>query len=200
MSDAVEAYRYRAANSDDPIGRFLSPFVEPYNALIGSPVIGTGMASTHGVALVLTGSPEFWWLSDRFSEDETTRVVQETGLVGFLLVYGMRLWLVGKAIALGLRFRTPLFAAISGGIAAFLIQCLPRLLINDPTTGIYYWFAAGLLFAMCRLELQETKVSSSNEMKRSWSSPGARRWKARDLAHGAGAVSAGLSDDALERR
>jgi hypothetical protein len=27
--------------------------------------------------------------------------------------------------------------------------------INNPTAGIYYWFAAGLLFAMYRVEAKE---------------------------------------------
>jgi hypothetical protein len=31
--------------------------------------------------------------------------------------------------------------------------------INSPTANIYYWFAAGLLFAMYRLELQGATAS-----------------------------------------
>jgi hypothetical protein len=81
--------------------------------------------------------------------------MQETGIIGFILVYAARVWLLVKAISLGIRFRTPLFAAMSGVIAGFFIQYLPLIVINNPTGGIYYWFSAGLLFAMYRVESRE---------------------------------------------
>ena len=85
-------------------------------------------------------------------EMETARVMQETGIIGFVLVYGFRIWLLVRAIGFGIRFRTPLYIALSSVIAGFFLQSLYLFVINNPTAGIYYWFSAGLLFAMCRLE------------------------------------------------
>jgi hypothetical protein len=158
VPDAIDAYQYRATNSDDPIVRLFSPFTEIFDVLFAAPFIGTGMASTNGVAIAILGDASFSWLNGVFSEAETARVFQETGVIGFILVYSTRIWLVVSAVRLGVRFRTPLYAAMSGVIAAFLAQNVVLIVINNPTGGIYYWFAAGLLFAMYRLERQEKTV------------------------------------------
>jgi hypothetical protein len=158
--DAIEAYHYRAGHSDDPIERMLSPLIQLYDAVGVSPIIGTGMASTHSSAVTMMGTKEFWWLDGNFFEQESARVLQETGVIGFILVYAARIWLVVKAIGLGVRFRTPLYAAMAGVIAGFFAQYLALIVINNPTGGIYYWFAAGLLFAMYRLESREKSAPS----------------------------------------
>jgi hypothetical protein len=154
--EAIEAYQYRAGHSgDDPIDRMLSPLIESYSALTESPIIGAGLASTHGSAVTIMGTTDYWWLGGKFFEQEGARVLQETGVIGFILVYAARVWLLVKAITLGVRFRTPLYAAMAGVIAGFFAQYLFLIVINNPTAGIYYWFAAGLLFAMYRLEWQK---------------------------------------------
>lgn len=155
-SGAIEAYQYRAEHSDDPIVRILSPMTEAYDILGETPVIGTGMASTHGAAITIMGTNSYWWLQGVFVEAETARILQETGIIGFILIYAARVWLLIKAITLGIQFRTPLYAAMSGAIAAFFAQFLDGTVINNPTAGIYYWFAAGLLFGMHRLERQKS--------------------------------------------
>jgi hypothetical protein len=88
-------------------------------------------------------------------EGETARVLLETGTVGFVLVFAARIWLLLSAIRLVTKFRTPLYVSLSGTIAGFFAQDLTGMVINNPTGGIYYWFAAGLLFAMYRAETQE---------------------------------------------
>jgi hypothetical protein len=158
-SGAIEAYQYRATHSDEPIDRLLQPLLELYAAIGESPVIGAGLASTAASAVTIMGTKDYWWLDGKFFESEQARVLQETGVIGFILVYAARIWLLVKAISLGVRFRTPLYAAMAGVIAGFLAQYLILIVINNPTGGIYYWFTAGLLFAMHRLELQEATAS-----------------------------------------
>jgi F0F1-type ATP synthase membrane subunit c/vacuolar-type H+-ATPase subunit K len=158
--EAIEAYQHRREHSEDTIVRMLSPLTEGYYALTESPIIGAGMASTHGSAVTIMGTMDYWWLDGIFVEQEGARVLQETGVIGFILVYVARTWLLVKAISLGRRFRTPLYAAMAGVIAGFFSQHWIGLnVINSPTAGIYYWFLGGLLFAMYRLELQEATAS-----------------------------------------
>jgi hypothetical protein len=158
-SGAIEAYAYRAEHADDPVVRILAPITEAYSVLGEAPVIGTGMASTHGAAINIMGTDTWWWLQGILVEPEMARVLEETGIIGFVLIYTARVWLLVKAIILGVRFRTPLYAAMSGAIAAFFGQFLFGTVINNATAGIYYWFAAGLLFGMLRLEFQESAIS-----------------------------------------
>jgi hypothetical protein len=160
--EAIEAYQHRAEHSgDNAIDRMLSPLIEAYGALTESPIIGAGMASTHGSAVTIMGTLDYWWLDGKFFEQEGARVLQETGVIGFILVYAARIWLLVKAITLGVRFRTPLYAAMAGVIAGFFAQYLFLIVINNPTGGIYYWSAAGLLFAMYRLEWQKATAPLS---------------------------------------
>jgi hypothetical protein len=159
-SSAIEAYNYRAGHSDDPIDRMLAPLTETYGVLTESPIIGAGLASTHGSAVTIMGTKDYWWLVDgRSAEQEPARVLQETGVIGFILVYAARIWLLVQAISLGRRFRTPLHTAMAGVIAGAFAQYLALIVINNPTANIYYWFSAGLLFAMYRLELQGATAS-----------------------------------------
>jgi hypothetical protein len=118
-----------------------------------------GIGSTHASAVTIMGTKDYWWLDGKFFEAEGARILQETGVIGFILAYAVRIWLLVRAISLSARFRTLVYAAMAGVIAGFLAQHLVLSVINNPTGGIYYWFAAGLLFAMHRLELQEATAT-----------------------------------------
>ena len=144
--------RSRADTAGDTLERLFSPISELYDSLRTSPVFGFGIGSAHSSAGTIMGTQDYWWLQGNMFEVETARVLQETGIVGLILVYGCRIWLVATAIGLAMRFRTPLYIALSAVIAGFFLQYLYLFVINNPTAGIYYWFCAGLLFAMYRLE------------------------------------------------
>jgi len=150
--EAIDAYRARAEGADDTITRIVSPFAEPYGAFQTSPILGLGIGSAQNSAATVMQSVSYWWLGGNLYEVETARVLQETGIIGLILVYGCRIWLLARAIGLAMQFRTPLYIALSTVIAGFFLQYLYLFVINNPTAGIYYWFCAGVLFAMCRLE------------------------------------------------
>jgi len=155
VPDAIEAYQYRVDHADGPLERLIWGITETYDAMVGAPALGTGMASTNAAAITIMETADFWWLNDVGVEGEMARVVLETGTIGFILVFAARIWLLLSAIWLGTRFRTPLYVSLSGTIAGFFAQDLTGMVINNATAGIYYWFAAGLLFAMYRTETQE---------------------------------------------
>jgi hypothetical protein len=151
-SEAVTAFEHRAANADDPIMRLLTPFTELIWALDVSPVFGMGIGTNNNAAASLMGDPTLSWLKGHMFELETARVAQEGGLIGFLLVFGTRIAVTLLALRLVGRLRTPIFRALSASIASFSILHLALYVINNPTGGLFYWFAAGLLVAMYRLE------------------------------------------------
>jgi hypothetical protein len=160
---AIEAYQHRATEtSSDVTTRLLSPITELYGALETTPIIGLGMGSAHASSVSIMGTRDMWWLQGNMYELETARVLQETGVIGFFLIYGCRIWLLLKAISLAMRFRTPLFVALSSVIAGFFFQSIYLFVVNNPTAGIYYWFSAGLLLAMCRLESEQLVVRKRN--------------------------------------
>jgi hypothetical protein len=156
---AINAYQQRAEETSfDTTSRLLSPVTELYSAFQTTPIIGLGMGSAHSSSVSIMGTRDMWWLQGNVYELETARVLQETGIIGFILIYGCRIWLLIKAISLAMRFRTPLFVTLGSVIAGFLFQSIYLFVVNNPTAGIYYWFSAGLLLAMCRLESQHLVV------------------------------------------
>jgi hypothetical protein len=161
VPDAIDAYEFRAATTQDTTTRLLSPFAEWYSALVESPIIGLGMGSNASSAVSIMGTVNYWWLDGNGYELETARVLQEIGVIGFMLVYLTRVWLVIQSIGLALRFRTPLYSALAAVIAAFFFQSLYLYVVNNPTAGVYYWFSAGLLFAMYRLEVAQPSGAPS---------------------------------------
>jgi len=162
-SDAFDAYSYRAGHASDTISRVFSPLSQAWAALLVGGPIGMGIGSTSGGAVSIMGTTDFWWLNGMFFEVETARVLQEAGIVGFILVYAARVWLLVKAINLGGRFRNPLYIGLSGVMACLFLQDLVLgFVINNATVGIYHWFAAGLLFAMYRLQVAES--ARTNEL------------------------------------
>jgi hypothetical protein len=169
---AIEAYNYRAGAAQDMTERLLSPFSELYGAFVTSPIIGFGMGSAHSSSYSIMQTTDIWWLQGNMYEIETARVLQETGVVGFILIYGCRIWLLVKAISLAMRFRTPLFITLSSVIAGFFFQYLYLFVVNNPTAGIYYWFSAGLLLAMSGLESQRLVVRARNAALRLSTLPG----------------------------
>jgi hypothetical protein len=157
VPDAIEAYQFRAATAHDSTTRLLSPFAEWFSALLETPISGLGMGSNAASAVSVMGTATYWWLDGNVFEVETARILQELGLPGFVLIYLTRVWLVVQSIRLAMRFRTRLYTAMSGVIALFFIQSLYLFVVNNPTAGIYYWFSAGLVFAMYRLEVGQLK-------------------------------------------
>jgi hypothetical protein len=160
-ADAYDAYAYRVEHAGDTSARILSPLTQAYDAMQIKEPFGVGMGTTNGGALAIMKTDDFWWLNGNTFEIETGRVIQETGLIGFILIYAVRVWLLVKAITLGVRFRTPLHIALSGVLVALFFQDLIGFVINNATVGIYHWFSAGLLFAMYRLEAAKVVVGQS---------------------------------------
>jgi hypothetical protein len=170
-SQSIDAFSYRANNSDDPIMRMLSPVTEALAAFDVSPFFGLGIGVSHGSAATIMGTADYWWLQGNLFEVEPARVIQEIGIVGLLLVFGVRLYLLGFAIKMARRLRTPLFRSLSAAIAGFYVLHVFTHVVSNPTAGLFYWFSAGLLFSMYRLDFSPTaapvreKVQAVSELQ-----------------------------------
>lgn len=183
-SDAIDAFSTRATTSDSNIDRLLSPFTETLEALNAVPFFGVGIGTTHAAAGTIMASGSWtnaWWLQNLFFEAELARVAVEVGLPGFMLVVSTRIALLALALRLTYGLRSRLFKAIGSTICVYIALQLVSNLINNPTAGLYYWFAIGLLLALYRLEHEQ-----ANDVPRSrpqaWHQPGIEREQGRSAA------------------
>jgi hypothetical protein len=150
---AFEAFVERVSESQDTASdRLLFGMSETVDALQDVPVLGLGIGVTHPSALMLTGDSSAWWLSGVFVEGEMARVTVELGVVGLLLIFGLRVLVAVFALRSVSSFHDPAFRALSIALAVYLMLGLIGSLILNATAGLYYWGALGLVLAMRRLE------------------------------------------------
>lgn len=153
FSDAANALLYRAENSDSTAGRIMSPITELIGAFNLTPVLGFGIGSNSNAAGSLVNA-SFYWLPF-LVENETARVMQDLGPIGFVIVYFFKISIAVLAIRWMFWSRSKLFVSVYIGCICFLVPIIMLLTINNPTGGLYYWTIAGLVLAMFRMECAE---------------------------------------------
>jgi hypothetical protein len=111
--------------------------------------VGFGIGATQNAASYLGSSDQV--AGGIAVEVETARVLLELGLIGFALVFGIRAYLTIQAFRLVFRFRSLALRGLASALACYLLTQYVGLVVNV-TADIYYWFAAGLLFALRRFD------------------------------------------------
>jgi hypothetical protein len=158
--DALDAFVGRASAGTDLQSRFSSPLKSPFLLMSDAGPMGLGIGATHQTAAaVAPGIPPYSWLHGLAVEVETGRIMVELGAVGFLLVYSVRLLLVGIALTQALRLRTHFHRALATASFLFLLIQVLGGVVFDVTAGVYYWFFAGLMFAAIRLDQKAATVT-----------------------------------------
>lgn len=180
-ADAVGAFTLRTISADSNLDRFLSPFVQLEHAMSVSSFMGVGIGATAGGAWVLagaSGADDLFWLGGQVFEEETARIYQEVGAIGFLLTYLTRLSILGVGLMVVWRVHQPLLRALAAAIVAFLTFHLFTAVMLNTTAGIFFWYAAGLLFLAYRLDVE----SRARSFRAARAMQAARAAAAPDLA------------------
>jgi len=151
--DAINAFYGRAQGVADVSGRITSPLRSPYLLLPDAGLLGFGIGATHQTAATLAPNVmPYSWLHGLLVEVESGRVMLELGPVGFLLIYFTRLYLSVFAFRQILVLRTRFHRAIATAAFLFSLEALPGGIVFDVTSDLYYWFFAGLLLLVMRLD------------------------------------------------
>ena len=152
--DAISAFTDRATRVTDTYSRLLSPFTETIRAFESTSLFGTGLATTHGgmVTIVLWPGQSFYWLDGHFFEIELARVMQETGIIGFILFYGLRISATYVALKLAFKFQSRLHSALATGLALWFAIHIILFIAGNPPAALYFYFGLGLLFGMWVVE------------------------------------------------
>ncbi len=152
--DAVTAFSQRASGSEDIVSRLTTPFESPVDMLQYAGLAGYGIGATHQAAAALTGLQGNPWLGTVAPEAESGRVMLELGPVGFFFIYSVRLAIALFAFRQALRLRVTFHRAVAISALLFLLIQIPGGMVFDATAGVYYWFLAGLVFLVVRLDRQ----------------------------------------------
>jgi hypothetical protein len=150
---AVDAFLGRAAGIGDVSGRVNAPLLTPWELLPEVGLLGFGIGATHQTAAAL--APDvvpYSWLHGLQVEVESGRILLELGPLGFLLVYAVRLYLAVYAFGQARALRTRFHRALATASFLFFLAALPGGVVFDVTSDLYYWFFAGLLMLVVRLD------------------------------------------------
>lgn len=159
--DALNAFYGRALGMGDVPSRLSSPLLSPYLLLPDVGLLGYGIGSSHQTAAVLAPSLlPYSWLHGLLVEVESGRIMVELGPLGFLLVYFLRFYLTGFALSQVFALRTRFHRAIATATFLLSLAAIPTGVVFDVTSDVYYWFFAGLLLLVVRLDRQKASVAA----------------------------------------
>ncbi len=173
--DALEAFIGRASGVTDVRSRMTSPLMSPYLLLPEAGLVGFGIGATHQTAAVLAPNlPPYSWLRGLIVEVESGRIMLELGALGFLLIYFTRLYLTFYALRQVYRLRTRFHRAMATASFLFSVTALPTGVIFDVTSDVYYWFFAGLLMLVVRLDREAVAAAAREQARAAAAVPAAR--------------------------
>jgi len=137
--------------------RIVATFLTPFTFIQHSGLIGFGVGSTYQALprlRELFGVPYGTYIPI-FYESEPERIMLELGPVGFLIWYALRIGLLIALYRTHKRLTMPLFRELA--LTAFLLHMvlLPGQTVFQITALVYYWFTAGFIFLLPRLEAKE---------------------------------------------
>jgi hypothetical protein len=162
--EAVTAFSQRASGAQDAASRFTSPFVAPVDMLPFAGPLGYGIGSTHQAATAVTvGIVPYSWLDGIAPESESGRVMLELGPLGFLLIYFARLSLAFFTLRQALQLRTAFHRAVAISALLFFLVEIPGGVVFEVTAGVYYWFLAGLVFLVVRLDREAVLAAAKGQ-------------------------------------
>jgi len=159
LPEPASAFQYRAYAGGDSIARLLAPIVEPLVMAKEAGFFGFGIGAAHQSATFLTGSAYPWWTNGIVAEAETSRVMLELGVPGFVLVFVFRIAIALYAFYAAFVLNTRPARSIALVLALFLgFQVIGSVIFN-PTMNVLYWFAVGMVFALFRYEVRDVRVA-----------------------------------------
>ncbi len=149
--EALESLEYRRQSATDATDRVQSQFLDPLNFLPEAGLLGFGAGATHQAALALLPEHGFYgWLPVTAFESEPGRFMLELGLFGFLVAFGLRVflcWLAWRALMDG---TTRTEKAFAGAALVFLGAHVISPIVFNVTGGALYWLFAGIVATILR--------------------------------------------------
>ncbi len=157
MGSILSLFVERGAGGADILPRVLDLFVQPVHSMSEVGLLGYGAGSAYQAREIILAT---FGLSEGnpipvFLESEPQRVMYELGPFGFGLWYMFRLALIGALWRTYVRARTPLCRELSLTACLIHATALPSQMVFQITFMVYYWFFAGFILLVPRLEHSE---------------------------------------------
>lgn len=181
LPEPTDAFYQRAMGSDDTLSRLVAPLVEPFSILGEAGIAGFGIGAAHQSAAFLSGSEYSWWTEGIVAEAESSRVMLELGILGFVFVFLFRIGITICALRTAFELKSRPGRSLALVLAIFLGLQIFGSVIFNPTMNVLYWFAVGMLFALHRYEERDAWIAGDqNVMPGIWNPGSAERGRNRN--------------------
>ncbi len=159
LSTAYQVFAFRVESYEDEMKERLIDTVTPLKFFKDAGLFGWGIGSTYqGAGKLVTD----WGTMNRDFEEEPERILMELGLIGYFLVYFLRLLFVLEFWKLFKRLRNADLRLLALVSLFFQVQFLQlNSLVFNHTSGIFYWFFIGFLFLLPRLDMNGAPIGSA---------------------------------------
>jgi uncharacterized membrane protein len=152
--DSALAFMGRVSENEDITTRLVDNYT-PFKFLGEAGLIGYGIGTTYQGA---AGLSDTWSDMPRDFEQEWERLVLELGLIGFLLIMILRIQILFFSAK---SFRRSTVYENKNLLGVILISQIPAVfglnsIVYNYMDSIFYWFLAGLMISINRLEKTET--------------------------------------------
>ncbi len=155
---AYSGFMERGSETDDIMPRMVDTFT-PFKFYAEAGLTGYGIGSTY------QGVSRFgvdWGNMPRDFEEEPERIVLEIGLIGYVMVYGLRLIILSYFWKLFKTLKHNELKLFALSIFIFQIQFFHvNALVFNWTACLLYWFSIGFMFLLPRLDRKELTVAGA---------------------------------------
>ena len=154
--EIIHAFTSRATGHEDLIPRIIRNYTAPFDFFKTAGLYGFGIGTTYQGSVALGYNRLLLMKITGGFEDEPGRLVIELGLVGFIIIFITRFILLAYFFSLYKKLKDESLKHLA--LAGLVFQLPYAIGINnlvfDYTSQIFYWFAAGLLFLLPKLDQQ----------------------------------------------
>lgn len=154
----TNAFMARASDPEDIIPRIEETYTAPFDFFKYAGVYGFGIGTTYQGATALGHDPGTYVrkIGIKGIEQEPGRIMLEVGLVGFILIYLVRILFVKYFWDLYRKLRDPELRHFALACLLFIFPFalgIPNL-VFDHTSSIFYWYTIGFFFVLQKLDKQ----------------------------------------------
>ena len=177
VGDAYKVFSNRAQNADSLVER-MGWGLRPFEVMSQSGFFGAGAGVTHParepLQRVLHIPPPI--VQPPRMDFEPDQILAELGGVGFLIWYAMRVALLIALWNTCYYLKDPFLKVLAFGGFAFHLGHIYLSMVINHTAGVYYWFIAGFIYLLPKLE---ATLARSRLSRRSDSGPNTKTESAK---------------------
>ena len=141
---------------EEQLERVIDLYKRPFDFIKIAGFYGYGLGTTYQGSIALGHNPHPYYLEEVTGgyEDEPERVMLEVGLVGFIMVYLLRLFYIYDFWGLFRKLKDIDLRNLSLILLLFQIQfvCGVNMLIFNHTSNLLYWYFIGFMFVLPQID------------------------------------------------